>query len=103
MNAFQKPIGGQFTADPSRFGFAVERGAHRGKLQADTDVVEEAGRLLRVSAACGFAGNQILEIWCAKPKGMLDLDLMRMRRTFFYNIDRIVSRNALLTVAGNIV
>ena len=52
-------------------------------------------------APLGFAGDEIFEIGRAQPEWMLDVYFMGMGWTFFYNIDRVVRRDAFFTVAGD--
>ena len=82
MHAFQKPIRRQLAADAFGDGFAIDRGADGGELQTDADVVEKAGRLLRIGPPLGFAGDQIFEIRRGQPERMLDVYFMGMGRPF---------------------
>ena len=90
MHAFQKPVRWHLATHAFGVGFAINRGADGGELQTDADVVEKAGRLLRIRPALSFAGDEIFEIRRAQPEWMLDVDFMGMGRPFLDNIDRIV-------------
>ena len=101
MDALKKPIRRQLAAYTLRLRFAVNRRADGGKLKAHADVIEEAGRLLRIGAPFGLACHQILEIGRAQPKWMLDIHLTSMGRPFADDIDRIMGGDPFFAITGD--
>ncbi len=103
MHTLEKPVRRNFSTDALGLGFAKNRGADGSELQTDADVVQKAGRLLRVGSALGLAGDEIFQRRSRQPKWMLDIHFMGVRRPFLDNIDRIMGGDAFFAVAGDII
>src|SRR5918996_5745865 len=72
MHSLQKPVGGNLMSRSPALCFGVNDGSDGGKLKTNSDIVEEAGRLLRVRSPRGSSGTEVSQLGSRQPKGMFN-------------------------------
>src|SRR3954468_9378411 len=67
MDGLQKPFGREIAADALFFGAVVDERADRGELDAEAEIVDEAGNLLFVFAAARAAADHRAQLRQTPP------------------------------------
>src|SRR3990172_3063047 len=102
MNALQEPIRRDFSTDPLRPRLRINHIPDRRELNPQSDIVDEAGRLLRRFPPLDLPTYDIFELWGAQPKGRPG---SRRRRSLSCSqvVHGIMRRDSLIPESGDVV